>query len=99
MLPRRSEGVTHKYRGQGRDLDRQTTGIADAERMYEALVRAGQKPTFIRYWGEGHVAVSELTIRDQWNRIRIWFRHYLRDEPPTGATSPSATGGGDAPNK
>jgi dipeptidyl aminopeptidase/acylaminoacyl peptidase len=62
------------------DVDRQGVWYTGAERMYSALVRAGKKPTLVRYWGEGHVAASEAAIRDQWSRVKKWFGHYLRGE-------------------
>jgi dipeptidyl aminopeptidase/acylaminoacyl peptidase len=49
----------------------------DAARMYNALARAGKQPVLVRYWGEGHVALSESAMRDQWNRIQSWFALYL----------------------
>ncbi len=64
------------------DLDRQVVSYTGAERMYSALVRAGKKPTLVRYWGEGHIAASEGAIRDQWSRVKTWFGHYLRGDPP-----------------
>lgn len=60
------------------DLDMGVTGITGAERMYNALVRAGKQPTLARYWGEGHVAMSEAAIRDQWMRITTWFDTYVK---------------------
>ena len=62
------------------DLDLGVTGLAGAERMYNALARAGKKPALVRYWGEGHVAQSEWAIRDQWSRITRWFNAYLKPD-------------------
>jgi dipeptidyl aminopeptidase/acylaminoacyl peptidase len=59
------------------DFDMGITGVPDAERMYNALLRAGKKPALVRYWGEGHVAQSAWAMRDQWERITAWFGHYL----------------------
>jgi dipeptidyl aminopeptidase/acylaminoacyl peptidase len=59
------------------DLDMAMTGLQGAERMYHALVRAGKKPTLVRYWGEGHVAQSAWAIRDQHMRMMTWFKAYL----------------------
>src|SRR3569833_356498 len=60
------------------DLDMGITGLPGAERMYNALLRAGKTTTLVRYWGQGHVAQSAPAIRDQWSRIETWFDHYLR---------------------
>lgn len=60
------------------DLDMGATGLANAERMYNALVRAGKKPALVHYWGEGHVAQSEAAIRDQWQRMTAWFDAYVK---------------------
>lgn len=60
------------------DLDMGVTGLPNAIRLYNALLRAGKKPALVRYWGEGHVAQSAWAIRDQWQRITTWFGHYLR---------------------
>jgi dipeptidyl aminopeptidase/acylaminoacyl peptidase len=49
----------------------------DAARMYNALARAGKQPVLVRYWGEGHLALSEAAMRDQWTRIVRWFATYL----------------------
>ena len=59
------------------DLDMGLTSLAGAERMYAALVRAGKQPALVRYWGEGHVAQSAASIRDQWMRMTMWFDGYL----------------------
>jgi acetyl esterase/lipase len=52
----------------------------DAARMYNALARAGKQPVLVRYWGEGHLALSEHAVRDQWSRINTWFGAYLKAE-------------------
>lgn len=62
------------------DLDGAATSLTGAARFYEALVRAGKKPTFIRFWGESHMPVSAATQRDRWNAVASWLRHYL--SPP-----------------
>jgi dipeptidyl aminopeptidase/acylaminoacyl peptidase len=49
----------------------------DAARMYNALARVGKQPVLVRYWGEGHLALSEAAMRDQWTRIKTWFATYL----------------------
>jgi dipeptidyl aminopeptidase/acylaminoacyl peptidase len=54
----------------------------DAARMYNALARAGKQPVLVRYWGEGHLALSEAAMRDQWTRIRTWFATYLDAPAP-----------------
>ena len=64
------------------DLDLAVTGLTGAERLYNALLRAGKHPTLVRYWGEGHVAQSDWAIRDQWMRLTTWFAHYLKAEKP-----------------
>jgi dipeptidyl aminopeptidase/acylaminoacyl peptidase len=56
------------------DLD---DAFFDAARMYNALARAGKQPVLVRYWGEGHLALSEAAMRDQWDRIKGWFAAYL----------------------
>jgi dipeptidyl aminopeptidase/acylaminoacyl peptidase len=63
------------------DLDMGSTDLAGAERMYTALVRAGKKPTLVRYWGEGHIAQSASVMRDQWMRITKWLGYYLKASP------------------
>jgi dipeptidyl aminopeptidase/acylaminoacyl peptidase len=60
------------------DIELGGPDLADAERMYAALLRAGKQPTLIHYWGEGHIAQSAAAIRDQWMRITTWFAHYLK---------------------
>jgi dipeptidyl aminopeptidase/acylaminoacyl peptidase len=50
----------------------------DAARMYAALARAGKKPVLVRYWGEGHLALSQAAVRDQWLRITTWLDNYLK---------------------
>jgi dipeptidyl aminopeptidase/acylaminoacyl peptidase len=52
----------------------------DAARMYNALARSGKQPVLVRYWGEGHLALSEQAMRDQWSRITTWLAAYL--QPP-----------------
>ncbi len=61
------------------DMDIGPTSFMGAARMYAALVRAGKKPTLVRYWGEGHVVRSEAGVRDQWSRISEWFKAHLKD--------------------
>jgi dipeptidyl aminopeptidase/acylaminoacyl peptidase len=61
------------------DLDAGSTGLPGAERMYNAMLRAGKRTTLVRYWGQGHVAQSASAIRDQWYRITTWFDHYLKN--------------------
>lgn len=56
------------------DLD---DAFFDASRMYNALARAGKKPVLVRYWGEGHLALSTAAVRDQWARITTWLSTYL----------------------
>jgi len=58
------------------DLDFATSSITGADRMYASLVRAGKKPTLVRYWGEGHLAYSGQAIRDQWSRVKAWLDTY-----------------------
>jgi len=53
----------------------------DAARMYGALARAGKKPVLVRYWGEGHLALSEASLRDQWARMTTWLDAYLKTRP------------------
>jgi dipeptidyl aminopeptidase/acylaminoacyl peptidase len=62
------------------DMDLAVTGLTGAERLYNALQRAGKHPTLVHYWGEGHVAQSDWAMRDQWMRITRWFAYYLKDE-------------------
>jgi dipeptidyl aminopeptidase/acylaminoacyl peptidase len=64
------------------DLDLAVTGLSGAERLYNAMLRAGKRPTLVRYWGEGHVAQSDWAMRDQWMRITTWFGVYLKGEKP-----------------
>lgn len=59
------------------DMDLGVTGLQGAERMYNALVRAGKHPVLIHYWGEGHVAESEWALRDQWKRTLTWLDAHL----------------------
>jgi dipeptidyl aminopeptidase/acylaminoacyl peptidase len=61
------------------DLDSGVTGLPGAERMYNAMLRAGKTTALVRYWGQGHVAQSASAIRDQWYRITKWFGHYLKN--------------------
>jgi dipeptidyl aminopeptidase/acylaminoacyl peptidase len=74
------------------DLDSSLTSLPDADRMYNALVRAGKKPALVRYWGEGHVAESQSAIRDQWARIKAWFNHYLQPDGARQAAASSRAG-------
>lgn len=79
------------------DLDMGLTSLAGAERMYAALVRAGKQPVLVRYWGEGHVAQSAASIRDQWMRMTAWFDAYLRapvGRPAAQSVSPPRTAQG-----
>ncbi|MEI9993016.1 MAG: prolyl oligopeptidase family serine peptidase [Rhizomicrobium sp.] len=62
------------------DLDLAVTGLSGAERLYNAMLRAGKTPTLVRYWGEGHVAGDDWAIRDQWLRMTTWFGHYVKGE-------------------
>jgi dipeptidyl aminopeptidase/acylaminoacyl peptidase len=64
------------------DLDLAVTGLSGAERLYNAMLRADNHPTLVRYWGEGHVAQSDWAMRDQWMRITTWFGFYLKGEKP-----------------
>lgn len=63
------------------DLDLGVTGLPGAERMYNALLRAGKTTALVRYWGQGHVAQSAPAIRDQWSRLTAWFGHYVKGDP------------------
>lgn len=62
------------------DLDMATTGLPGAIRMYNAMVRAGNTTSLVRYWGQGHVAQSAPAVRDQWSRITTWFDYYLKGD-------------------
>jgi len=72
------------------DMDMGVTGLPGAERMYNALVRAGKKPTLVRYWGEGHVAQSPAAMRDQWSRITAWFGRYVKGANEAGTSHSAA---------
>ena len=64
------------------DLDLGATGLTGAERLYNAMLRAGKHPTLVHYWGEGHVAESAGAMRDQWMRFATWFGVYVKGEKP-----------------
>lgn len=64
------------------DLDMGVTGLSGAERMYNALLRAGKTATLVHYWGEGHVANDAWAIRDQFERMTAWFAYYVKGERP-----------------
>lgn len=64
------------------DLDDSITTLPGAERMYNALVRAGKHRCSCGTGEEGHTAESEAAVRDQWARITTWFDHYLRGQQP-----------------
>jgi len=66
------------------DLDLAVTGLSGAERLYNAMLRAGKTPTLVRYWGEGHVVNDDWAVRDQWMRMTAWFAHYVKGEKPPG---------------
>jgi acetyl esterase/lipase len=84
------------------DLDMSITGLVGAERLYNALQRAGKPAALVRYWGESHVVGSAPAMRDQWQRITTWFGRYLaprqgeRDDRP-GSRQPAADGAVPAP--
>ncbi|MEJ0028352.1 MAG: prolyl oligopeptidase family serine peptidase [Rhizomicrobium sp.] len=67
------------------DLDMAVTGLSGAERLYNAMLRAGKTAALVRYWGEGHVAVDDWAIRDQWQRMNAWFDFYLKGAKPAAA--------------
>ena len=62
------------------DLDLAVTGLTGAERLYNAMLRAGKHPALVHYWGEGHVAEGVGAMRDQWMRITTWFGLYVKGE-------------------
>lgn len=47
--------------------------VAQAERMFLALLRSGKDARFVRYAGEGHSFASPGNIRDYWRRILDFF--------------------------
>jgi dipeptidyl aminopeptidase/acylaminoacyl peptidase len=64
------------------DLDLGATGLTGAERLYNAMLRAGKHPALVHYWGEGHVSESASAMRDQWMRLTTWFGVYVKGEKP-----------------
>ncbi|MFZ5685694.1 MAG: prolyl oligopeptidase family serine peptidase [Pseudomonadota bacterium] len=66
------------------DLEPAGTGLGQAERLYAALVRAGNPAVLVRYWGQGHVQDEPWAQADQWARLTAWFDRYCR-----GAAEPA----------
>lgn len=62
------------------DLDLAVTGLTGAERLYNAMLRAGKHPALVHYWGEGHVAEGAGAMRDQWMRLTTWFAYYVKGD-------------------
>jgi len=58
------------------DLDGSSTSLAGATRFYQALVKAGKKPAFLRFWGESHIPVlPPRNATMEW--VTRWLNHYL----------------------
>lgn len=74
------------------DLDMALTGLPNALRMYNAMVRAGKHPALVRYWGEGHVASSAWAMRDQMQRIFAWFDALVKGDEPPAAKAAAGNG-------
>lgn len=49
--------------------DMDSFSIAQFDEMFGALLKAGKRVRYVRYWGEGHGPSSPANIRDMWERL------------------------------
>lgn len=54
--------------------------VTQAEELFSAMVREGQRARFVRLWGEGHTPERPQQIAASWNEIKRWLFEYA---PPT----------------
>lgn len=79
------------------DFDHGGAGLEQAERLYAALVRAGNPAVMVRYWGQDHVQDDPWAVRDQWRRFTGWFANYLGPDTLSAAAAPPSPNPAPAP--
>lgn len=60
--------------------DRDFVAVQQAESLYTALLRRGQRARLVRYAGEPHVVRGRVNVVDMWDRIFGWYDRFLKGE-------------------
>ena len=64
--------------------DRDFVAVQQAESLFTALLRQGERARLVRYAGEGHVVRRRANVLDMWNRIFGWFERFLVEKETAG---------------